>query len=161
MRTLLLVGAVFFAACSSQGPAGPQGATGLQGPKGDTGPQGPAGPEGPQGIAGPAGANGGGLYVDRVASAYCKEQVGDVGGASAEVQCDDSNDLLISGGCDALPPGVERPFLFRNGPDLNAAGVVTAMPATWRCAWAFAPGVTPIGAAAFGGKARICCVRVP
>lgn len=49
------------AAAGAAGPAGPQGATGLEGPMGypgPTGPQGPIGPVGPSGSQGPAGPTG-------------------------------------------------------------------------------------------------------
>ena len=63
IAVLVLVLALL-AACSSEGPAGPEGGqgppgpAGAQGPPGPEGPPGPGGPEGAQGPAGPAGAQG-------------------------------------------------------------------------------------------------------
>ncbi|MBX7112863.1 MAG: hypothetical protein K1X64_00915 [Myxococcaceae bacterium] len=48
------IGAVFFA-CSSSGPAGPQGEKGPAGPQGEAGPQGATGMQGASGAAGPKG----------------------------------------------------------------------------------------------------------
>lgn len=159
MRTTLLFASLFIVGCSSQGPAGPKGDTGAQGPKGDTGPVGPMGSIGTTGATGPQGAMGGGLYVDRNA-AYCKEVLGLSTAASASAQCDDSNDLIITGGC-TVGSAVAGMSLLVSAPNPSSLGPQTSTPGTWNCSWSFAPGVTPMFAADFGGKATICCVRVP
>lgn len=161
MRTalLLLLSVVFAVGCSSQGPAGPKGDTGAQGPKGDTGPAGPTGAMGAMGAPGATGATGGGLYVDR-SSAYCKEVLGRSDAPLAEASCDDQNDLLITGGCSSgtAPAGT---ILTNNRPNSSSLGPLTSTPGTWVCSWNFASGVTPMNASDFGGKATICCIRVP
>lgn len=160
MRTALLLASLFVVVgCSSQGPVGPKGDPGAQGPKGDTGPAGAMGATGATGAMGAQGATGGGLFVDRNA-AYCKEALGRSDAAFATVECDDQNDLLITGGCfsGTAPPGT---IITQSRPNLSSLGPLTSAPGTWVCSWDFAPGVTPMFAAAFGGKASICCIRVP
>ena len=159
MRTALLLSSLFVVVgCSSQGPVGPKGDTGTQGPKGDTGPAGAMGATGAAGAMGAQGATGGGLYVNRDA-AYCKELLGRSDAPLAQVSCDDQNDLIITGGCSSgtAPAGT---ILANNHPDVRSLGPVL-FPGSWTCSWSFAPGVTPMFAADFGGKASICCVRVP
>ena len=153
MRASLVLSFVLLAACS-KGPTGATGATGVPGPKGDTGPVGPAGPMGSTGMTGLPGATGGGLYVSRD-SAYCKDAIGFSSGFGAYVQCDGSNDLLITGGCSSGPARTDGLSLYESYPDTTVA------PAGWHCGWAFAPGSTPVSPSVFGGKARICCIRVP
>lgn len=159
MRTALLLSSLLVVGCSSQGPVGPKGDTGAQGPKGDTGPAGAMGATGAVGATGAQGATGGGLYVNRE-SAYCKEQLGRSDAPFASVECDDQNDLIISGGCNSgtAPTGTS---IYSSYPHPNSVGSLTSVPGTWTCVWGFAPGVTPMFAAAFGGKASICCIRVP
>lgn len=159
MRTALLLTSLFVVGCSSAGPVGPKGDTGAQGPKGDTGPAGAMGAAGAVGAMGAQGATGGGLYVDRN-SAYCKEVLGLSTVAAASASCDDQNDLIITGGCNSgtAPAGTS---IFHSYPHLSSVGPLTSTPGTWNCSWSFAPGVTPMFAADFGGKASICCIRVP
>ena len=159
MRTSLLVLLTVVAGCSSQGPVGPKGDTGSAGPKGEAGPAGGTGLTGAMGAAGATGATGGGLYVDRN-SAYCKEALGSSVDAEATVQCDDQNDLIITGGCQALtaPAGTA---LLASHPNMSSIGPLTSVPGTWECRWSFAPGVAYAAASTFGGKATICCIKVP
>ncbi|MDP1918908.1 MAG: hypothetical protein Q8L14_21845 [Myxococcales bacterium] len=160
MRTALaLLTSLFVVGCSSQGPVGPKGDTGAQGPKGDTGPAGAMGATGAVGATGAQGATGGGLYVDRNA-AYCKEVLGSSISSSAFATCDDSNDLLITGGC-TVGSAVAGMSLLISAPNPSSLGPQTSATGTWNCSWGFAPGVTPTPAVDFGGKASICCIRVP
>jgi len=151
--------ALLLAACS--GTAGPQGPQGEKGDTGATGPQGPVGPQGatgPQGPAGMNGATGGGLYVSRQ-SAYCKEAPASGNSYTTDAECDDQNDLLITGGCyDASAP--DGAYIKRSHPGIGSVEQGGA-PSFWRCSWGFAPGVTPTFPSTWGGKARVCCITVP
>lgn len=159
MRTALLLTSLFVVGCSSPGPAGPKGDPGVQGPRGETGPAGSTGATGAVGAMGAQGATGGGLYVDRNA-AYCKEVLGRSDASLAEASCDDQNDLIVTGGCfsGTAPAGT---IITQSRPNTSSLGPLTSTPGTWICSWDFAPGVTPMFPAAFGGKASICCIRVP
>lgn len=160
MRTALLLSLLFVVVgCSSPGPAGPKGDTGPAGLKGDTGATGAMGTTGAVGAMGAQGPMGGGLYVDRN-SAYCKEVLGRSDAAAANASCDHQNDLIITGGCNSgtAPAGT---ILVQSYPNVSSLGPLTSTPGTWNCTWNFAPGVTPMFAADFGGKATICCIRVP
>lgn len=76
------------------GPIGPQGPAGVQGPQGATGSQ------GPQGIQGPAGLAGAELDRSRVYQRYTDllPVVAHAPGTTAEIFCDDENDVLLNGG---------------------------------------------------------------
>lgn len=87
-----------------QGPAGPAGLPGAEGPKGDPGAMGPAGPEGATGPQGPMGNAGVDGVPQSKADIYERTATTHVGpGASVELRayCDDNNDVLLSGSCEA------------------------------------------------------------
>jgi hypothetical protein len=75
-----------------QGPKGDTGVTGDVGSVGPQGEQGIAGPQGPQGLTGP-GINRANTYTVDV---YVTIEAGQTGAATA--YCNDSNDVLLSGG---------------------------------------------------------------
>ena len=74
------------------------------GPQGEQGPAGPIGPQGPQGVQGPAGA---GISRDHTypVSVSVIIDPGQTGGAGAS--CNDSNDILLSGGYDGVTAGLD------------------------------------------------------
>lgn len=75
-----------------QGPAGPQGEAGVTGA---TGPQGPQGPQGETGAQGPAGPDPF-TYADMY-----RRTAANLGFKTSTVFCDDTDDILLHGGCDA------------------------------------------------------------
>lgn len=94
-------------AAGPQGPQGVQGISGLsgaigpQGPAGQIGPQGPqgaVGPQGPQGVQGPAGI---GMNINSLYTNTAQVTFPNTNGAGAAVvaECDDPNDVPLSGGC--------------------------------------------------------------
>jgi hypothetical protein len=137
-----------------QGATGPQGEQGIQGVTGPIGAQGPAGPAGDAGPQGPPGIQGpanGGIYSKRT-QVYCRETVGyttDAGNPLLQVNCDNANDLPLSGSCDGVSdPTISLPF---NSPSADWAGVTAA---GWTCGWQFSGAATDLPNAA----AHICCV---
>jgi hypothetical protein len=105
------------------GPAGPQGVQGqpgelgapgppgAKGDKGDPGGQGQQGPQGIQGPVGPAGKDGeDGLSISK-GNVYTRSNT-TTPGAFSTATCDDSNDIVMTGGCATIgiyPLGVTRP----------------------------------------------------
>lgn len=111
------------------GPQGPQGPQGVKGDPGEAqgvpGPQGPAGPQGaqgPQGVAGPQGPAGptGTITKGQVYTISTNWSIVPGGGKSEAIaQCDDANDIALTGTCmtqnsnGAAYQG--RPFIFWSG----------------------------------------------
>ena len=92
---------------------GPQGETGPQGPKGDIGDPGVAGPQGSQGEMGPAGPQGlqgpagAGINRDHTYSVQVDVTIDPDQTAGAAASCNDSNDILLSGGYDSGGPWLD------------------------------------------------------
>lgn len=110
-------------------PAGPQGPQGEQGPQGDAGPQGEQGPMGPQGPQGETGPSGSSIDKDRVyvaASAWMNVAPGPT--TFARAFCDDSNDVLLSGGFHVTEPQ------FNHVTITSSSGMPTDNPANWTVA---------------------------
>lgn len=121
------------------GPIGPQGIQGVQGVPGPTGPIGPIGPtgaagaQGPQGIQGltgpqgPAGPAGSGIARTSTYVATVTQSVNAGAITSNFVSCNDSNDVLLSGGYHSSGPWFHvytsepAPFF------LNQSWIVTAI----------------------------------
>jgi hypothetical protein len=127
------------------------------GPQGERGPEGQEGPEGRSGPPGDAGTPGGGHYTSKQ-SVYCKEATGTTmaAGYALAVDCNDANDLYLTGGCDRVSE--PNSFLYENsatGLDRNASSLVEA---GHRCAWAFNPTTGPSALPA--ARARLCCIEV-
>jgi len=162
LRLLLAFPLCLLLACEgnsgSQGPKGPKGDTGPQGPVGPVGPPGPVGPQGPQGVAGmpgPQGAIGGGHYTARE-DLYCVRKTGAAaGGALVEVQCEEVDDLPISGRCGGS--GSNEATVLRVNMSRNWDAPST--PAGWSCSWALAAAMGSPPPAFPNAQAEICCVR--
>ncbi|MBL8232040.1 MAG: hypothetical protein JNL98_26325 [Bryobacterales bacterium] len=116
------------------------GPAGVQGPQGPPGRQGPQGPQGPQGIAGPVGDPGPlGLQgpAGRPLSIQVYAKVGTLDGggyyANQSIECPNSEDLVISGGCGnpddtrGITVGYTGPMIEGSRED-NGSKVVG-----WRC----------------------------
>lgn len=159
MRTFFLATIILAlsSGCSERGPQGESGPPGDTGPKGDTGVQGPKGDKGDKGDVGQTGqmgATGGGLYLIH-SDAYCNEvTTAPIVGTTpqAVAQCDDADDLGLTGSCS----GTNNPdaFLFENRPNQFS---VVGLKAEWRCGWNFRASTTPV--ALNDIRATICCIR--
>jgi hypothetical protein len=84
-----------------QGPKGDKGDAGNVGPMGM---QGLVGPMGPQGLQGPAGA---GINRDHIYSVQVAVIIDPDQTSGAEASCNDSNDILLSGGYDSAGPELD------------------------------------------------------
>jgi hypothetical protein len=144
-------------AMGAAGPEGPQGKTGPQGPTGATGAtgtagvQGPMGPQGIAGPAGPAGKDGGGTTWSRstIYTVTATLSVSALNGARfAAVQCTNTGDIVISGGCDSkglLP-------LTGFGPELDGTSLPNGSPLTnqaWVCKFSTSGTAVPLTATAY------------
>lgn len=147
-----------------EGPEGPLGPRGPEGGQGETGPPGPPGPQGIQGLQGPQGVQGprgpageggppgpGGAYAVKqdLSRREARVEVGPGLVASAVVECDRSDDLLVTGGCGVEPVWLgalilAQPFAMQD--DRAAAG--------WRCDYRNTSDTTKITIVA-----RAFCVR--
>jgi len=160
LRVLLAFPLCLLLACdgSSSGSQGPKGDTGPQGPAGPAGPQGPVGPQGPQGVAGmpgPQGAIGGGHYTARE-DLYCVRKTGTTAGSSQlEVQCEEVDDLPISGRCGGSGSNEATVLRLNTSSNWDAP---TAK-AGWACRWALAAAMGSPPPAFPLAQAEICCVR--
>jgi len=86
------------------GPQGEQGWVGPMGPEGPKGDKGDTGPQGPQGIQGPAGVG-----VDRAKTYFVSSRVtiNPDQTDAAMASCNDSNDILLSGGYQSPGPWLD------------------------------------------------------
>lgn len=160
MRASHLVGVLLavavFAGCTERGPQGepgPQGPQGAPGPKGDTGDVGPKGDKGDKGDQGIQGLTGGGLYTTH-ADVYCNEVTMAPlfnNTPTAVAQCDDVDDLGLSGSCSGT--ATAEAYLHENRPNVWSS---VGTKAEWRCSWPFRTG-TPVALTDI--KATICCIR--
>lgn len=144
-----------------QGPQGPKGepgpATGVEGPQGPAGPQGPQGPQGFQGVPGPQGPQGpagGGMTKAGIYTVTTNFSIVPGGGkAEAIAECDDKNDVAVTGMCMTQNSnGAQynsRPFIYWSGARNEAN-----LKSNWVC------GAESMGGASGAVLASVTCLTV-